>query len=223
MTRRMTALLAIAWVAAASPAAAQSTATSGRVEVGGGLLWIGPQPLGSRTATETTGTGGTLPLFTETSTLSGAPGVDVRIAAKVTPTFEAEASASYARPTVRTQLGNDFESAPALTATERLQQFTVSGGANWYFLRRSSTVTPFLGASAGYLRQLHENATLAQTGQQYQVGGGVKVMLTSRVHQRVKGAGIRADARALIRSNAIAFDGRRPASLAIGISLFFRF
>src|SRR5947207_3013666 len=140
MTRPLAVLLAITWVTAVVPAAAQSPATSGRVEVGGGLLWIGAQPLGSRTATETTGTGGTLPLFTETSTLSAAPGVDARIAVKVTPTVEAEASTSYARPSVRTQLGGDFENAPTLTATDRVQQFTVSGGANWYFLRRSSAV-----------------------------------------------------------------------------------
>jgi hypothetical protein len=215
---------AFAMLLATRSAEAQIAVPPGRVEIGGGILWIGAQSMGTRNATETAGAGSPLTLFTAASTLDAAPAADVHVAVKATRALEADMSATYARPSLRVQISGDFESAAGVAATERLQQYTVGGGVNWYFLeRRTSAVAPFVNVSLGYLRQLHENATLVDSGRYYQVGGGAKIMLSSRTGKRVKGAGIRADARAFIRSKAVALDGRSPASLALGASLFVRF
>jgi hypothetical protein len=217
-------LIGGAMACSAASAAAQSQPNIGRVEIGAGLLWIGPQTAGTRAATETASSGAPLTLFNTTSTLGSAPGAEVRVGVKLTPALEAEASGTYARPVLRTETSGDFEGAAAVTATERLQQYTIGGGANWYFLRRGpSAITPFVHASAAYLRQLHENATLVDTGRVYAFGGGAKIMLTSTSRRRVKGAGIRADALAFVRSKGVSFDGRSAPSLAIGASFFFRF
>lgn len=218
------ATLAAALAGGAARASAQTTVLPGRVEFGVGGLWIGAESLGTADANETTSTGAARRLFTATSTLAAAPALDVRAGVKVTPALEAEVSATYAQPQLRVQLSADTEGAASITATESLQQFTVGGGANWHFLpRRPSRIVPFIGGGGGYLRQLHTGATLAQTGQFYQAGGGVKVMLSSRIRKHLKGAGIRADARAFIRSKGVSFDGRRSASLALGASFFVRF
>ena len=205
-------------------AEAQTTAPPGRVEIGGGILWIGGQSMGTRNATETASAGSPLTLFTAASTLDAAPAVDFHVAVKATRATEVEMSATYARPTLRVQISGDFENAAGVAATEPLRQYTVGGGVNWYFLqRRTSAVAPFVNVSLGYLRQLHENATLVDSGRVYQIGGGAKIMLTSWSGRRVKGAGIRADARAFIRSKAVALNGRSSASLALGASFFVRF
>jgi len=215
---------AFAMLLAARTAQAQTAVPPGRVEISGGILWIASQSMGTRSATETASTGSPLTLFTAASTLDAASAADVHVAVKATHAIEAEMAATYARPSLRVQISGDFEQARDVAATERLQQYTLGGGVNWYFLhRRTSAVTPFVNASLGYLRQLHENATLVDSGRYYQIGGGTKIMVTSRSGKRVKGAGIRADARAFIRSKAVAFDGRSPASLALGASFFVRF
>ena len=214
----------VALLTAGAERAWAQTPLPGRVEVAAGGLWIAAQTLGSGDANETTSTGSARPLFTAASTLAAAPAFEARAAVKLTRALELESWATYARPALRVQLGSDAENAPSITATESLQQLTVGAGANWYFLRRRPTrVFPFVGGGAGYLRQLHEGATLAQTGECYQAGGGVKVLLTSRIRKHLKGAGVRADARAFVRSKGVAFDGRRAPSLALGVSLFVRF
>ena len=73
------------------------------------------------------------------------------------------------------------------------------------------------------MRQLHEQATLLDTGRFYEFGGGVSGLLVSRRHMHTKGIGVRADLRALVRSKGVAFDGGSKMSPAAGASLFVRF
>ena len=205
-------------------AEAQTTAPPGRVEIGGGILWIGGQSMGTRNATETASAGSPLTLFTAASTLDAAPAVDFHVAVKATRATEVEMSATYARPTLRVQISGDFENAAGVAATEPLRQYTVGGGVNWYFLqRRTSAVAPFVNVSLGYLRQLHENATLVQTGGYYQFGGGVMVLLASHPDSFLKAMGLRVDARAVIRVDGVAFDSNAHTVPAAGASLFVRF
>jgi len=198
---------------------------AGRLELAAGLLWAGGQPLGSRDANLTTGTGATLRLFSTTSELAAAAGFEARVGVRVTRAFDVEASASYGTPELRTRVSNDLENTTGATPSESVKQYTVGAGVLWYApLRKSSSrVRPFVIGGAAYLRQLHEAATLVATGQTYQIGGGAKVLLASRTRKTIKAAGVRLDARAIVRTKGIAFDGRRSISPAADASLFVRF
>jgi hypothetical protein len=219
----MAVLLTAMHVTAAS--AQSGTAVPGRLELDGGILWMGTQALGSRDANLTTGTGSTLRLFSTTSDLLAVAGFEGRVAVKVTRALEAQASMSYAKPELRTHVSNDTENGASATASESVQQYIVGGGLLWYF--PSNTSRPrlrlFVSAGAGYLRQLHEGATLVATGQSYDVGGGIKLLRGSRTRKRMKTLGIRLDARLVVRTKGIAFDGRRSIAPAAGASLFVRF
>jgi hypothetical protein len=200
-------------------------AEPGRFEAAIGPLWVGRQALGSSDANETTGAGGSLTLFSTSTDLSSASGLEARIGVKLSRAFEAEASGTYATPQLRTQVSNDFEGAAPATATEVIQQFTIGAGVVWYVrpARSASRLAPFATAGAGYLRQLHESGTLVETGRFYQFGGGVKYLFVSRPGSHLKGIGARIDVRAVVRQQGIAFDAGRHISPAVGASLFARF
>ena len=202
------------------------SAVPGRLEFDAGIVWTGAQSLGSHDANLTTGTGSTIRLFSSTSDLLAATGIEGRVAVKVTPTIDARASVSYAKPQLRTRVTNDLENSAGATATETVQQYLVGGGIDWYVAsRRSARIRPFIGGGAAYLRQLHEGATLVATGQSYDVGGGVKLLLASRTRPRqlMRAAGVRLDARVVVRTKGITFDGRRSIVPAAAASLFVRF
>ena len=214
-------------VQATAVSAQSGTAVPGRLEFDSGVLWMGAQSLGSRDANLTTGTGSTLRLFSSTSELGAVAGFEGRVAVKVTGTLDAHASMSYAKPQLTTRVTNDTENSTGATTSESVQQYLVGGGIVWYVAPRGSGsgIRPFIGAGAAYLRQLHEGATLVATGQSYDVGGGVKVLFAARTapRQRMKAAGVRLDARAIVRTKGVTFDGSRSIAPAAGASLFVRF
>jgi hypothetical protein len=207
-----------------TPAFAQSDPPESRLELGVGVRWIGSESLGTRAATETTGSGGTSPLFSTTSELASAAGVDGRVGVRVSRFLVAEFEGAYTKPELRIAVSADAEGAAAITATEAIQQFTIGGNAVWYLpMRQSPRFAPFAIAGAGYLRQLHASGTLVDTGSFYHLGGGVSALLASGGRWHTKGVGVRADVQAFIRSNGVAFDGGSKASLAAGASFFVRF
>ena len=60
-------------------------------------------------------------------------------------------------------------------------------------------------------------------GQTYHAGGGVKVLFASHPRAHVKGMGVRLDARVVVRTKGITFDGRRSIAPGLGASFFARF
>ena len=208
-----------------SSAFAQSDPPASRLELGVGVRWMGAEPLGTRTATETTGAGGTSPLFSTTSELAGAAGVDGRVGVRLSRFLVAELEGAYTKPELRIAVSADAEAAAPVTATETIQQFTIGGNAVWYLPlhRRSPRFAPFAIGGGGYLRQLHDSGTLVDTGTFYHAGGGVSALLGSGGRWHTKGVGIRADVQAFIRSNGVAFDNGSKTSLAAGASFFVRF
>ena len=227
MTRTRTVALLIAALSTlyAIPAIAQPGPSRSRVEIGAGLLWAGSIPLGARAATETTASGGSSALFSTTSELAGVAGLDGRIGIRVTNSLVLEGQVSYLKPELRVAVSADAEGAAAVTAVEAIQQLTIGGRALFYIPGRrwSPRFAPFAMAGGGYLRQLHEQATLVQTGRFYQFGGGVSALLVSRSHFHTRGAGVRFDVSALVRSGGAAFDGGSQTSPAAGASAFVRF
>ena len=210
---------------AGSACAQPAAAPDGRLEIAVGASWVGPLSFGSRDANETTSTLGTLTLFSTSTRLGGAPSVDGRVGWRLSRALMVEGEASYGRPELQVTISNDQEAgltASSVTASERLEQFTAGGSIVW-LVRPTPRVSPFLSAGAGYLRQLHETATLVQTGRYYQVGGGILFPLTSRPRGRLKTMGVRIDARGLVRVDGVAFDGTARLAPQAGASLFIRF
>ncbi len=207
----------------ASAAHAQTAMDGGRFEIAVGVAWTGSLSLGSVAATETSPSAG-FTLFSTSTELAAAPGVEARVGVRLTPVLEVEGSSSYAQPRLQTAVSGDFENGAPVTASDALHQFTVDGAvvANITRWRIGSRATPFALAGAGYLRQLHEGGTLAVTGQTYFAGGGIKYLLASRPHG-LKGVGVRADVRALARRKGVAFDTYLHTSPVVAASLFVRF
>ena len=218
-------LVAGAALMQAPPAFAQSAdPPSPRLEFGVGALWIGRQPLGQRNATETTAAGAAKTLFSSSSELGGVTGFAARAGVRVARSLVVEGGASYLTPQLRIALSGDTEGAAAVTATETVQQFTLGGGVLWYVpVVGRPRLAPFVTAGGGYLRQLHEQGTLVETGRYYQFGGGISALLVPGRHFHTKGIGARIDAGAVVRSKGVAFDGGSKTSPAAGVSAFARF
>jgi outer membrane protein with beta-barrel domain len=214
--------LAIASLLAARSARAQTAADGGRLEVAIGAARIGSLDFGSTTATETTATLSQTPIFTSATTLGAASVVEARVGWRWTRAFTVEAEASFGRPVLRIDVANDIELAPSTTASEKMEQFTIGGAVLWH-LPVGGRAVPFAAAGGGYLRTLHENATLVQTGHYYQFGGGVDVLLASRPQAKLSVLGVRAEARAIVRVKGAAFDDNARTAPAAGASLFLRF
>jgi hypothetical protein len=197
----------------------------GRVEASVGVMWVGHQALGDGAANETTGTGSSMRIFTASSDLGGAGGVDGRVAVRLQRSLEVAMEASYARPKVNIALGNDIENAARVVATETMQQLMIGGSLVWYLPSGVSTarLAPFATGGGGYLRQVHEDGTLVGTGRYYQFGGGVKYLFFSHPGRRLTALGARAEARAVLRAKGVAFDEKLHAAPALGVGVFLRF
>jgi hypothetical protein len=228
VTRVSPPVLALLGVVAVHVPAAWAQATGadpGRIELSAGALWVGQQVLGSNAANETTSTGTSLRLFSASSDLAAAAGVDGRVGVRLSHALVATAEASYTKPQLRVSISNDTENSTPVTAIETTQQYMIGGAVVWYLPYRfnASRVAPFVTGGGGYLRQLHEAATLVVTGRYYQVGGGVTYLFASRPNRILKGLGLRAEARAIVRQHGVAFDTSAHLAPALAAALFARF
>jgi hypothetical protein len=208
-----------------APARAESELLPGRIEIGFGVLWSGQTALGSMDATETTAAGGHSTIFATSTALTGATSLTGRVAVRLSRSVEAEASAGYGTPALRTTISNDIEAGGPVIASETIKQYTVGGAALWYLPSQwmQARFSPFLAGGAGYRRQLHESETLGASGGTLEAGGGVKYLLASRPDSRPKCLGLRADVRLIASWKGVAFDDRLRLSPAIGGSIFARF
>jgi hypothetical protein len=205
----------------AAIAHAQSGNT-GRVEISVGPRWTGGSKLSDGDAKETTPSGSGFRMFTASTTFARATSVDARFGFAVSHRLRALVSGSYGKPTLRISVTNDAENAAPITATERIQQFVVRGGASWALLA-ASRFAPFVAAEIGYLRELHSGQTLLQTGRVAELGGGATYPLVSRGSGPFRHVGARIDARAVIRSAGAALDGGVRVAPAVGVGLSFGF
>jgi opacity protein-like surface antigen len=199
----------------------------GRFELSAGPSWTGAVSYDSRDATLTTGNGDRFRLFSASSSLSAVTGIDVRFGARVTRFVHAEVLGTYGAPRLKTTIRGDVEGAAAVTASEPIKQFTLEGTgivvlSRWRF---GSRALPFVGAGAGYVRQLHDANVLVQTGRTYNVGGGIKFSLATRAGSRrgLQQIGLRVDGRACIRTGGVTLDGRAHTVPQFGASLFVGF
>jgi hypothetical protein len=150
------------------------------ISLGGG--WTGAEALGTvRAETRATGLGtltpSAFPLFTADSTLEGAPRAELAVAVPVTRRLLVEMLGTVARPTLSTAISRDAEGAPATTATEDVDDYTVGARVLYEVPRLAfgGRARPYLLAGGAYLRQLHEDQVLVETGQAWTAGAGLRV------------------------------------------------
>lgn len=164
-------------------------------------------------------------LFGTESRFALAPAWHVRGAYALSRRFGVEGGVVVSHPELRSSLSNDVEGAPALTIVERVDQYFFEGSLVVMLdgLRVGSRTVPYAVAGAGYLRQLHEGRTVVEEGRVYHVGGGVKHWLLARGQGRIRGAGVRVDARLYLLASGISFGGSPRPHGALSASLFVSF
>ena len=217
--------LALAVCCAVLPAAAsaQGPVLVGHIEVSGGAGVIGSAALGSRDANERTPTAGTpFRLFTTTSRMAQAPVFDARVGVALSQRYAIEGHLGYGRPELRTELSSDAEGAASITAVESVDTYVIDAGVVVHFDGWASA-RPFVTAGGGYLRQLHEDRVVVETGQVFYAGGGLKYGLMSRNAGFIKALGLRGDARLNVLSGGIQVEDnvRRHVAVSGGVFLVF--
>ena len=145
------AVLVCACVQHASLAAAQTGGepTTGRIEVAAGLGRTGATSFGALDATLTAADGSRYRLFSTSSELASASGVELRVGARVARSVDAEVVVAYAIPRLITSITADAENGAA-TASEPIGQLTIAGAAVVYFPRwLGPRLVPFATAGGG--------------------------------------------------------------------------
>lgn len=186
------------------------------VAVGGGMR--GAEALGARTIeTRAVAVGTATPppftLFRSSSTLDAGGSAEAVLTLPVTPTLAVEVVGTAGRRTLATAITADAEGAPAAEASERIAEYQLGGRVSYLLpvgaWRRGR---PFLAAGGAYLRQLHDDNVLVETGQAWSVAGGAHVWLRRAAHWPV---GLTAEGGWQWRTGGITIaDGSRTSATA---------
>jgi hypothetical protein len=212
-------ILGVASIAEAQARPAQAIRSArqaphaGSWELSAGLQWQDGVDLGVRNAELTrnpdAGTG-PYDLFTSETTLRPAAGVVGHLAGYVTPRLALEAGVRITRPVLRIDLTADAESAADQAAEERITQYVFDGSVVWHLTGPGRTV-PFVAAGGGYLRDLHAQSELVETGSEIHATAGVKWWFSARPRR----LGIRGEAGVSLRDGGFDFrQGRRAVPIA---------
>ena len=219
--RSLAALAAVFMFLGAASAEAQSPGK--RWEAAAGAVWFGGIGLGESVATLERPGGGTFELFRAETSQDQGLGVAATVSFYPSSRFALEASISYARPGVSTQVTADAEDAPSVTSTIGLQQYLVEGSARWYFGRSPGAFRPFARAGAGWLRQLDEGSAHLEDGATIHAGAGLDRAFVERSRGRVKRVGLRIEARVMGRKGGIDIGDGMRVGAAAGALVFFGF
>jgi hypothetical protein len=198
-------LLALGWPVVATAQTAAGRAGSFELTIGG--LWTSPSSLGDDEATETANQadGPPFTLFEASSEIDSGLGLEARLGYYLTPRVAIEGGGMVVWQQVSTLVTSDVENIPDVTAVEDLTEFIVDGAVAIHF-NQMGGLAPFFRAGAGYLRQLHEGASLVDEGVVYHAGGGATWWLSSPRQGFFKRWGLRADARVVIRDGGFTLE-----------------
>jgi len=220
------ALAAILLLVTALPAAAQDAPElrDHRVTINAGVTWLGGYDIGSSVVQlRGNGTGLTPPpftLFTADSHFSTATAPEFRAGVSLTPRCVLEGGATLAHPRIAVGISGDAEAAAQELPGEALEQYVFDAGLNWQLpIDLGRRLAPFVTVGAGYLRQLHEDRGLAETGRIYYAGGGARYWLRGG-HGNTRPAGLRGEFRMNLRRSGIDFEDKMRAYPTLSLFLF---
>lgn len=194
------------------------------VTIGAGLAWSGAYDMGVATAqlrgNGTTATPPPFTLFRADSHLTTATMPDLRVGIALTRRMAFEAAVSLSHPHIGVLIAGDAEAPSQALLGEELEQYVFEGGMTWQPpIALGRNLAPLVSVGAGFLRQLHEDRTLAETGEIYHAGGGLRYWLRGR-SGATKALGIRADARVNIRRRGIDFEDKMRTYPTFSLALF---
>lgn len=196
-------------------------ARSPQFEISAGGLFVGGFSAGERAADITANqTSGPLyTLFKSQTRVDSAPGIEARLGFRLSRLLTMEGGVFTARPKLSTRLTADIEGAPDATVTEDLSVYIIDAAVLASFGAGStSRAVPFVRAGAGYVRELHQDNALVETGWAFHAGGGVTFWMNPR-----QTVGIRADARVYFVNGGIDLDGASRTQGAGGAAVVFAF
>jgi hypothetical protein len=214
-------LIAVTPVRAQEPRL-EITASGGRWD-GYALGTVGPSITGPQAPAGS-------PVLVLNSDVSVTPGsaAELRIGWRIWRALYAEATGGLGRSTIEASIRDDIEHAPALTVSAGLTQITVEGGAVIEIARLplpAGRLVVFAAGGGGYLRQVHDDRLLIETGTTAYGGGGVKWRTAAqRPTGLVQRLVLRGDVRLVTRTGGIdTSEARRSyitVSGGVGLRLF---
>lgn len=220
------ALVCVAIVAASDVVRAQEAPSlrQHRFTIGAGVVWSGGYGIGDATAElRGNGPGASTPpvtLFTTDSRVTSATSPELRIGFAMTRRVALEFGVSVTQPHVSVAIAGDTEAPSQQLPGETLEQYLFEGGATWQLpVRTGPRLAPFVAGGVTFLRQLHEDRTLAESGQIYHAGGGARYFLRGG-RGSARAVGLRADARVNVRRHGIDFENATRTYSTFSLSLF---
>ena len=232
-TRRVVVVLSLVAVAVAAvpaPGRAQPASTPSwrpwlpTVAVGGmlsGAESLGVRTIEARAVALGTATPPGFTLFRAESTLGRSVGGDLVIVLPMTPALAVEARGTVGRPTLTTRLSGDPEGATGDAATERVTDVEIGGRVSWLvpagpWPRR---LRPFVAAGGAYVRQLHQDRILVETGSAWRADLGTHLWLRGG-HGRGLALGLTAEMGWQWRTGGITFDDGVRSAPAAAVRMF---
>ena len=138
----------------------------------------------------------------------------------LTPRISLEGGASFSSPNVSVGITADAEAASHELPGEKLQQYVFDAGLTWQVpVSMGRNAAMFVSGGGGYLRQLHEERTLGETGQIYYTGAGARYWLRGG-HGPSKALGVRGDVRVNFRRKGIDFEDKMRTYPTFSVFLF---
>jgi hypothetical protein len=223
MIHRRIICIAIFAVTVAVGAEAQTTSpVPGRLQVSVGAGWLGGAEFGEQSGDLRTASGGPYRLFESDTRLGGTGLFEARVGFALTKRLTIEGRAAIAKPELQTTVSSDAEASGSFTAVEDIDQYIFDGGVLVHLDEgQAFGLSPFAIAGLGYVRQLHEDQQLVETGHLFYVGGGVTRGLFARSQGFIRSGSIRADLRLNVLSLELEDDRRLQGS--VSASLVFTF
>lgn len=223
--------LLLAICLAATPIAAFAQEAPGlrarHFTVGAGGVWSGAYEIGDAAAELRSNSVGATPppltLFTAKSQVTSATSPELRVGFAVTRRTMIEVGVALTRPHVAVEIAGDLEAPSQQLRGEAIQQYLIGGGVTWQLpIRTGDRLAPFVSGGATFLRQLHEDRTLAETGQVYYAGGGARYWLRG-ADGSSRALGLRGDARVNFRRKGIDFEDQMRTYPTLSIAVFVGF
>lgn len=191
----------------------------------GGVVWSESYAVGDVDAQLRGNAAGSTPppvtWFSASSEVARAMSAIVRVGFTLSPHLVLEGGGVFGMPRVAVQISGDAEASQQQLEGEQLQQYLFDGALVWHLPSRlGPRVRPFVMGGAGYLRQLHEDRTLVETGQVYYAGIGARYWFRGG-SGRARSLGLRGDLRANLRRGGIDFEDKARIYPTLAVHLFF--
>lgn len=183
-----------------------------RISVSAGVVATGGYDLGDRVAElrrNSSGTPSPFTLFRADSELGRAAGIEARVGYALARLVMIEAGGSFARPQLGVTVTQDAELGANAFAAEDVAQFVVEVGTVVQLPVRTwgRRASPYVSGGIGYLRQLHDDRLMVETGRTLSLGAGLRYALRG-VSRMERPIGVRVEARYVRRTGGIDFEDR---------------